>query len=82
MNDAHFCSSPCLAQVERYGLHSGPVEACLLKYPPGSTEAARRGATGGLALRFARVFRDREDRTAAEADTITNIRRMSLPRRV
>ena len=33
---------------------------------------------GGLALRFARVLRYREDKTAAEADTIDTIRALSL----
>ena len=32
---------------------------------------------GGLALRFARVLRYREDKTAAEADTIDTIRALS-----
>ena len=31
---------------------------------------------GGLALRFARVLRYRDDKTAAEADTIETVRRM------
>jgi DNA ligase-1 len=32
---------------------------------------------GGLALRFARVLRYREDKTAAEADTIDTVRTLS-----
>ncbi|HEY5017274.1 MAG TPA: ATP-dependent DNA ligase, partial [Streptosporangiaceae bacterium] len=32
---------------------------------------------GGLALRFARVLRYREDKTAAEADTIDTVRALS-----
>ena len=32
---------------------------------------------GGLALRFARVLRYREDKTAAEADTIDMVRALS-----
>jgi DNA ligase-1 len=32
---------------------------------------------GGLALRFARVLRYREDKTAADADTIDTIRALS-----
>ena len=32
---------------------------------------------GGLALRFARVLRYRDDKTAAEADTIDTVRRLS-----
>jgi DNA ligase-1 len=32
---------------------------------------------GGLALRFARVVRYRDDKTAAEADTIETVRSMS-----
>ena len=31
---------------------------------------------GGLALRFARVLRYRDDKTAAEADSITDIQQM------
>ncbi len=34
---------------------------------------------GGLALRFARVVRYRDDKTAAEADTIETVRAMSAP---
>jgi DNA ligase-1 len=34
---------------------------------------------GGLALRFARVVRYRDDKTAAEADTIATVRSMALP---
>ncbi len=32
---------------------------------------------GGLALRFARVLRYRDDKTAAEADTIETVRRLA-----
>ena len=32
---------------------------------------------GGLALRFARVLRYRDDKTAAEADTIDDVRRIA-----
>ena len=34
---------------------------------------------GGLALRFARVIRYREDKTAEEADTIETVRSLSGP---
>jgi DNA ligase-1 len=34
---------------------------------------------GGLALRFARVLRYRDDKTAAEADTISTVRRLAAP---
>jgi DNA ligase-1 len=34
---------------------------------------------GGLALRFARVLRYRDDKTAAEADTISTVRRLASP---
>ncbi|MDG4796019.1 ATP-dependent DNA ligase [Micromonospora sp. WMMD1082] len=34
---------------------------------------------GGVALRFARVLRYRDDKTAAEADTITAVRALQLP---
>ena len=33
---------------------------------------------GGVALRFARVLRYREDKSAAEADTITEVRRLRV----
>ena len=32
---------------------------------------------GGLALRFARVVRDRDDKTSAEADTIDTVRSLA-----
>ncbi|HZE66878.1 MAG TPA: ATP-dependent DNA ligase [Sporichthyaceae bacterium] len=34
---------------------------------------------GGVALRFARVLRYRDDKTAAEADTLDDVRRLSAP---
>ncbi len=34
---------------------------------------------GGLALRFARVLRYRDDKTPAEADTIGTVRELSPP---
>ena len=34
---------------------------------------------GGLALRFARVVRHRDDKTAAEADTINTLRALLAP---
>jgi len=34
---------------------------------------------GGLALRFARVIRYRDDKTADEADTIDDVRRLAGP---
>jgi DNA ligase-1 len=34
---------------------------------------------GGIALRFARVLRYRDDKTADEADTVDDIRRLSAP---
>ena len=34
---------------------------------------------GGLALRFARVIRYRDDKSAAEADTITTVRALAAP---
>lgn len=34
---------------------------------------------GGLALRFARVVRYRDDKTAAEADTIETVRALATP---
>ena len=33
---------------------------------------------GGVALRFARVLRYREDKSAAEADTIDDVRRIHM----
>ena len=38
---------------------------------------ASRRYPGGLALRFARVLRYRHDKTAAEADTLTTVRRLA-----
>jgi DNA ligase-1 len=34
---------------------------------------------GGIALRFARVLRYREDKIAAQADTVEDVRRLSSP---
>ena len=34
---------------------------------------------GGLALRFARVLRYRDDKTADRADTIDEVRRLAVP---
>jgi DNA ligase-1 len=34
---------------------------------------------GGIALRFARVLRYRDDKTAAQADTLDDVRRLSAP---
>jgi len=69
-------------QTERFSeLASGPTEARVVWLRPEQVveiafDGVQRSSRypGGLALRFARVLRYRDDKTAAEADTIDTVR--------
>jgi DNA ligase-1 len=69
-------------QTERFlSLADGPTDGWVVRLRPEQVvEIAFDGLQtssrypGGLALRFARVIRYRDDKTAAEADTIDTVR--------
>lgn len=74
-----------LAALRRVAVAPGP----LTQYGPRvlfeqialtSAEVARRSSQypGGVALRFARLVRYRDDKTAAEADTIDAVRAIAI----
>ena len=72
-------------QTERFlGLADGPTDGWVVRVRPEQVvEIAFDGLQrstrypGGLALRFARVVRYRDDKTAAEADTIDTVRALA-----
>ncbi|MBX3226533.1 MAG: ATP-dependent DNA ligase [Labilithrix sp.] len=76
-------------QTERFlALTDGPTDGYVVKLRPEQVvEIAFDGLQtstrypGGMALRFARVLRYREDKTAAEADTIETVRAIHARRR-
>ena len=74
-------------QTDRFlGLASGPTDGYVVRVRPEQVvEIAFDGVQrstrypGGVALRFARVLRYREDKTAAEADTLATVRAFAAP---
>jgi DNA ligase-1 len=73
-------------QTERFGeLKTGDNGSVVTVRPEQVVEIAIDGVQrstrypGGIALRFARVLRYRDDKTAAEADTLDDIKRLSAP---
>jgi DNA ligase-1 len=73
-------------QTERFTeLATGPIDGYVVEVRPEQVvEIAFDGLQassrypGGLALRFARVLRYRDDKTAADADTIESVRALYL----
>jgi DNA ligase-1 len=71
-------------QTKRFtDLADGPTDGYVVKVRPEQVvEIAFDGVQtssrypGGMALRFARVLRYRDDKTAAEADTVDTVRRL------
>jgi DNA ligase-1 len=62
--------------TDGYVLHVRPEQVVEIAYD-GVQKSSRY--PGGIALRFARVIRYRDDKTAAEADTIDTVRALGAP---